>query len=122
MVPRGMVDTVLATDSITGTLTLTATRRDGALVHGVVAGDYALRPRDKAEVGKRLNAAVLFRSSGRITGRFTWDGVTQTFRELRGVTHDVDFAWLPEGGGDRDDFAPRHQVAFEWLAGDPQVR
>lgn len=122
MVPRGMVDTVLAKDSITGRLELLARQVDGDRVAGDIEGDYELLPKQKGEVGKRLNAAVLFRSRGRFVGRFVWDRRLGTFAALRVVTKDVAFEWLPEGGGDHSDFPPRHQVGIEWVRGDERVR
>jgi hypothetical protein len=114
MVPRGMVDTELAAESIEGRLELVATAAGDELVRGTVEGTFALEPQDLDEVGKRRNAAVLFTSSGRLAGRFTWDRCTRTFRELRVVASDVEFWWKPKKGLDTD-FPPRHQIAVEWV-------
>lgn len=121
MVPRGMVDTELAPGSITGKLELVAQAIDGERVTGIVEGTFALKPTDLDEVGKRRNAAVLFTSAGRFTGRFVWDRGATTFTELRVVATDVQFAWQAMGNR-REDFAPRHQVGIEWARRGPDPR
>lgn len=120
MVPRGMVDTELAPASIAGRLELVATSVDGDRILGDVDGSYSLQPTERGEVGKRLNAAVLFESAGRFVGRFAWDRRTKRFAALRIVTADVQFAWKPRGGGGAE-YPPRHQVGIEWVRSGPAV-
>lgn len=114
MVPRGMVDTELAEDSIAGDLTLVATAVDGDRIVGTVEGRFALTPTRLGEVGKRLNAAILFESKGRFAGRFTWRA--GSFDELRIVATDVQFEWKGRFPSAKE-FEPRHQVGIEWVRG-----
>ncbi len=118
IVPRGQVDTELATASIHGRLTLVARSVDGEIVTGDVTGTFSLRPTDLAEAGKRPSAAALFESKGTLTGRFTFDRALRTFRELRVVATGVEYAlkshWDPGGSG-LTNHAPRHQIAIEWV-------
>lgn len=114
MVPRGQVDTRLADDSIEGRLELRVERAAADVVRGTVKGGFAMTPFERAEVGKRDNAACLFRSSGRIEGRFVIDASTQRITELRAATTDVDLEWLPRFGVRAGEFAPRLAAAFEW--------
>lgn len=115
MVPRGMVATHLADGSIDGEITLTCESTDGAVVRGRIEGTYAMTPRAKSEVGARENAACLFRSAGRIRGRFAFDREAARVLELRAATADVEFAWLPGYRPRDEDFPPRHAAAFEWI-------
>jgi hypothetical protein len=121
MVPRGMVDTELDPESIAGELELVATAVDGRRVTGTIEGSFGLKPKNKSEVGKRDNAAVLFESTGRLVGRFVWDRDAERFEDLRIAAADVQFAWKPDGGGSSSDFAPRHQVGIEWVRGPASV-
>ena len=121
MVPRGMVDTVLAPESITGGLELVATAVDGDRVSGTIEGRFGLKPKDKSEVGKRDNAAVLFESAGRLAGRFVWDRTAGRFEVVRIAAADVQFAWKPEHETSRSEFTPRHQVGIEWVRGPASV-
>lgn len=122
MVPRGMVDTELDPQSIAGELELVATAVDAHRVVGSIEGRFTLKPKDKSEVGKRLNAAVLFESAGRLAGRFAWDRTAGHFDAMRIAAADVAFAWIPDGGLSKTDFAPRHQIGIEWVRGPTVVR
>lgn len=121
MVPRGMVDTELDPESITGELELVATTADERRVVGTIEGRFALKPKNKSEVGKRDNAAVLFESAGRLAGRFVWDRTAERFESVRIAAADVQFAWKPEHQTSQSDFTPRHQVAIEWVRGPASV-
>ncbi len=114
MVPRGMVDTELADASITGELVLVVEQGEPAGLRGRIEGRFALEPKAKEEVGKRLNAACLFESRGQLRGRFelSSDG---RLRLLRVVAHGVEFAWLPGYSTRDDEFEPWHRVAIEWV-------
>lgn len=117
LVPRGQVATRLAAESIDGELRLVVEDRDGDVVRGRIEGTCALAPTDRSEVGRRDNAACLFRSQGRLVGRFALDATTLTFAELRAALTDVDFAWQPRSGGHRDDHPAWHRAAFELVHG-----
>jgi hypothetical protein len=121
MVPRGSVDPELAPTSIGGTLELVAAAIDGDRITGVVAGAFAMQPKDRSEGGKRPSAAILFEASGQFVGRFTWDRATTTFAELRVATRDVEFAWQPVMATG-DDFPPHYFAAFEWVRGEAPAR
>lgn len=119
IVPRGQVDTELATASIHGRLTLVARSVDDEIVTGDVTGTFSLRPTLHAEASKRPSAAALFESKGTFLGRFTFDRGKCTFRELRVVATDVTFEWKPRweppDGIGLVNHAPRHQVAIAWV-------
>ncbi|HEX6810771.1 MAG TPA: hypothetical protein VF384_04025 [Planctomycetota bacterium] len=121
MVPRGMVDTALDAESISGELVLVGTAFDGDRVSGTIEGRFGLKPREKREVGKRLNAAVLFASEGRFVGRFTWDHKAKQFESMRIAAVDVQFTWKPEHQVAKYDSAPRHQIGIEWVRGPASV-
>lgn len=121
MVPRGMVDTELAPDSVRGELVLVATHVDANCIGGRIDGNFALTPTDKAEVGKRLNAAVLFASKGKFAGRYTLDRTAGTFLDLRVVATEVAFDWRPGFRRTSRDHEPRHQIAIEWVRGEIQT-
>lgn len=115
MVPRGMVDTELAVTSIDGALALVVEREHDGIVEGRVEGRFALLPKSEAEVGKRFNAACLFRSEGALRGRFTFARAGRRLLSLRAVATDVAFEWLPDGGPDATGFAPWHRIGIEWV-------
>ncbi|MCA8966687.1 MAG: hypothetical protein H6838_08360 [Planctomycetes bacterium] len=114
MVPRGMVDTELADGSIEGELVLVVEELGPKGVRGRVEGRFALEPKSKEEVGKRLNAACLFESRGRLRGRFELDAAGR-LRVLRAAAVGVEFAWLPGYSTRDDEFEPWHRVALEWV-------
>lgn len=115
MVPRGMVDTELLASSIDGALVLTAEREHDGIVEGRVEGTFALVPKSDAEVGKRDNAACLFRSEGALRGRFAFARAERRLSSLRAVATDVVFEWRPGHGVDARDFEPWHRVGIEWV-------
>jgi len=116
IVPRGQVDTELAERSITGSLTLVATRVDEQRIEGTVEGTFVLLPTDKAEVGKRENAAALFESKGRLVGTFTWSRAARRLDTLRVAAADVAFTWKPIDA-DRSYHEPVHRIGIEWVRG-----
>lgn len=87
----------------------------------MVAGTFAMQPKDRSEGGRRPSAAILFEASGRFAGRFTWDRTTATFRELRVATRDVKFAWQSMIPSEYD-FPPHYFAAFEWVRGEAPPR
>lgn len=116
MVPRGQVDTTLADGSIAGRLELAVQAVDGDLVRGRVTGHFALLPQDKAEVGRRPNAACRFTSEGRLVGRFVLDRAAGQVRELRVGATGVALDWR-SGGASVREFDPFHAIGIELVAG-----
>lgn len=119
MVPRGQVATRLQPESIGGGLEFVVEAVDGDGVRGRIDGRFALQPKAWQEVGLRQNAVCMFSSAGRFAGRFAL--AAGRLQQLRAVATEVEFAWRPRFGS-YDGFAPRHQVAIEWVSGPPDGR
>lgn len=117
MVPRGDVDTRLKDESITGELVLVAERGEGDLVSGRLEGTFAMAPKERAEVGRRANAAGMFAAHGRLLGRFTWNRSNGCLGSLRAAAVDTEHRTLlpwDELHGLVLDYA----VAIEWVVGE----